>query len=233
MALCKSHILSQLSGTTAGITYGSCLDNKSCVVRVRPLPSHSLTTIQQKHKSDYSSVLSRWRKLSAPQRFAWQNYASSLADPILRNARALFIRTFLLYTTFLRDTNHFFTPPYTAPLKPGLLSLKLVRFRHYSTPPYKVRTTFANPNDENVTLFCYISNPVLPTIYHYRHKWTPTWTRTYIAPGLESDIDWRFSDLNHVLFLKCLFIGYRYNKAIRISPTYIFRFGFANGLSIP
>lgn len=75
MAICRSHIFSQIVGSVAGITY---FYNRygSIVCRDRVVPVDPATVGQQTVRSLMSAAVAAWQALSQSDRDSWSDYAS-------------------------------------------------------------------------------------------------------------------------------------------------------------
>lgn len=77
MALFKSQVLTQASGSVGGLTYTR--SSQGMVMRARSIPVQPNTTFQQQVKQSLTNLVTRWTEtLTAAQRAAWDLYASNV-----------------------------------------------------------------------------------------------------------------------------------------------------------
>lgn len=96
MALFKSQVLTQASGSVGGLTYSHALGGM--YMRARSIPVNPNTTFQQQVKAAMTALVNRWTTvLTAAERAAWNLYAANtpttnaLGDPIFLSGQNWYI----------------------------------------------------------------------------------------------------------------------------------------------
>lgn len=98
MALFKSQVLTQASGSVGGVTYTRT--SSGLVMRARSVPVNPNTSLQQPAKTALTNAVAAWNEtLSPAQRAAWETYAANvpvtnrLGDSINLSGQNMFVRT--------------------------------------------------------------------------------------------------------------------------------------------
>jgi hypothetical protein len=161
MAKAKSHLMSIIRGSVAGVTYLSGPDHQ-LVMRQRTTPVNPQTTRQSQMRSEFSGAAARWNALTPNQRRAWEQYAETVTienpvDNFNPSGRSLFIGNISTreYLTVRGVTFSDYLD--TAPLYPGRLVVENLDV----IPPASSHTGFqiqvTNPNPEGIYIYAFIS----------------------------------------------------------------------------
>lgn len=161
MAKAKSHLMSIIRGSVAGVTYLSGPDHQ-IVMRQRTTPVNPQTTRQSQMRSEFSGAAARWNALTDAQRRAWELYAQTVTienpvDNFSPSGRQLFIGN-IGTREYLTVRGITFTDYLdTAPLYNGRLVVENLDI----IPPAAGKTGFqvqvTNPNPEGIYLYGFVS----------------------------------------------------------------------------
>jgi hypothetical protein len=96
MALIKSSVIAQASGSLAGLTFSR--NRSGMYIRQRALPVNPSSGDQVTVRSVFGNLSSRWATITADQRTAWSTYAANtpvtnpLGDSIILTGQQMYIR---------------------------------------------------------------------------------------------------------------------------------------------
>lgn len=164
MALFKSQVLTQASGSVGGLTYTRT--PSGMVIRARSMPVNPSTALQQVARVALSTLSTRWvQTLTEDQRISWADYASQVArknklgDQIFLSGNSMYIRCnsprIQAGLSVIDDA----PTEYTCgePVQGGMLAQS-------STTPFGVTFSFDDSSmSSNGIVLVYVSRPTSPS----------------------------------------------------------------------
>lgn len=180
MAICRSHLFSQIVNSVGGITY---FYNRfgSIICRNRTTPTNPSTVYQQTVRAIWASAVTRWQSLTVSQRDAWEVYArtcprpNSLGDVVFLTGFNLYCAVFTAHLYGYPATAH--SSFDTAPCTPGFLTTPLITQFPLNNPPgaIGIRLKMLNQNPSN-RVFCsaWISPSQSLSVNFYKNPYDPT-----------------------------------------------------------
>lgn len=196
--LYRSHIVSDMRGSVAGITYSRNHYGLTGRARIKPVDVNSNPLENQ--RSLLNSSVAHWKFLAPAERLAWTDFAkgtpwlNKLGETVYLTGQAMYIGQVTAAMSVMGATAR---PNYiNAPCVPGMFTTPLLNFRCCDNPDIGVIVSIENQHPTNLmNVVVYRSPPQSPGVKFYRGPWD-TAARLYlvnIAPDSSDDAE--FCDL--------------------------------------
>lgn len=175
MALMRSHIMSDISGSIGGITYTR---NRyaSMVGRVRVKPVDPQNCSMEAARQRFNTSVFSWKSLDQLERDAWELYAkdtpwiNALGQDIRLTGQAMYIAQVSAGTSILGDVIR--SDYDAAPCTPGLFPVPLLTVGCCPNPVIGVTVAVQNQDStNNMNCVVRISPPQSPSVNYYNGPW--------------------------------------------------------------
>lgn len=233
MAKARSHLMSTIRGSIAGITY-TANGFQPLVMRNRTVPVQPVSNFRNDIKAGFASGSLLWEGLTDQQRFKWTQYAQTVSyeGPLgwyQIPARQLFIGTQALYQYYVARGLLVLAPPsLDAPTNPGAMALMDPVISDPSAPAVGIKIGITNLNGEEILYSAQLSFKQSAARNFYKGPWDPSSFQSSSVQDTQSGIiEFEGLDEDGVYFARLKAISAE--GPFRIARTQIIRFIAVDG----